>query len=282
MRVVALITAIVTGASGVVRAQSARQALERGSEAYNVADFESAVRLLSRGLDPAGGLRDTLWITAVHKLADALLELDADSVAAVWLRWALRQDRDMLVNTTNFPPAVVQAFETARAFVEASPQDQFSAGITWEWAAAGSDATRGRVRLEQIEIPISGRIEQGDFLIPGRSRSLAPGSYDILAAAAGYLPIRITAEVLPGVTTVIRLSPLPETAGYLYVVSRPWGTLYLDDEMLGYTPVAAHRLAPGTHELRIERSGYIPLDTIIIVEDYQRVRVGPLQLRPAR
>src|SRR5207247_1595150 len=81
---------------------------------------------------------------------------------------------------------------------------------------------------------------------------LPAGSYNVIVSAPGYLPTRLTVELLPGVTTVVAASLLPETAGLLYVAARPWATVFIDGDPIGYTSVAAHRLVSGRHVLRLE------------------------------
>ncbi len=51
----------------------------------------------------------------------------------------------------------------------------------------------------------------------------------------------------------------------LSVSSEPAGVVYVDGVQIGRTPVTNHRLAPGTHRLRIERTGYIPMGETIVV-----------------
>lgn len=48
-----------------------------------------------------------------------------------------------------------------------------------------------------------------------------------------------------------------ETAepGRLFVSSRPWGYLFIDDRLVGTTPIAGLVLTPGMHTLRIEQQG---------------------------
>src|SRR2546429_168097 len=112
-----------------------------------------------------------------------------------------------------------------------------------------SPSARGRCRA----LPARGLSRRGSPArprprSPGRGagpRRLPPGSYDVVVSAPGYFPTRLTVELLPGVETLIRVSLLPETAGLLYVTARPWGTLFVDGERVGYTSVAAHHVAPG-------------------------------------
>ncbi len=255
-------------------AQSGRQALTAGAERYLLADYRGAVPLLSRGLDPKTGPPDQLWLRGVERLTDVLLVLGQDSLAATWLRWAIRLAPELDVDAEIVPPAVVRAAAAARVFVASTPHDRFVARATFEWPPAFRAGNVGTVRLAPATIPITARIGADQFLRGGESRRLPLGSYDVVVSAPGYLPTRLTVEVLPGVTTVVAVSLLPETAGLLYVTARPWGTVFVDGQRIAYTGVAAHRLAAGRHVLRLERLSGAPADTTIVVGDRQQVRLS--------
>jgi hypothetical protein len=255
-------------------AQSGRQALAAGTERYLLADYHSAAPLLSAGLDPKAGSPDQTWRLGVERLADVLLVLRQDSLAATWLRWALRLAPDFDVDVEVVPPAVVRAARAARAFVDSTPSDPFVARTDFAWPEVFRADAPGTVRLASANIPITGRIGADQFLRGGDSRRLEPGSYDVVVSAPGYLPTRLTAEVLPGVTTVVLVSLLPETAGVLYVAARPWGTLSVDGQRIGYTTVGAHHIAAGRHALHLERDGRPAVDTTIVVGERQQARLS--------
>ena len=261
-------------AAGPAVAQSGRQALAAGTERYLLADYHSAAPLLSLGLDPKAGSPDKLWKLGAERLADVLLVLRQDSLAATWLRWAFRLDPQFDVDVEVVPPAVVRAARAARAFVDSTPRDPFVARTEFEWPNAFRVDAPGGVRLAAASVPITARIGADEFLRGSESRRLSPGSYDVVVSAPGYLPTRLTAEVLPGVTTVVHVSLLPETAGLLYVAARPWGTLSVDGQRIGYTSVAAHHVVPGSHALRLERDGRPAIDTTIVVAERQQVRLS--------
>jgi hypothetical protein len=255
-------------------AQTGRQALTTGTERYLLADYRGALPLLSRGLDPKAGPPNQLWKQGVERLADMLLVLRQDSLAATWLRWAIRLAPDFEVDPELVPPAVVRAAAAARAFVDATPVDRFVARTAFEWPIAISAQAPGIVRLAPAPIPITARVGADQFLRGGESRRLSSASYDVVVSAPGYLPTRLTVEVLPGVTTVVAVALLPETAGLLYVAARPWGTLFVDGQRVGYTSVAAHRVVPGRHVLRLAHERGAAKDTTIVVGERQAVRLS--------
>jgi hypothetical protein len=67
--------------------------------------------------------------------------------------------------------------------------------------------------------------------------------------------------------------------GFLFINSRPWGRVLVDGRPIGNTPVVRVPIAPGTHELRVERDGFYPFETIITVEPGANVRVTEIVLR---
>ena len=269
---VALTLAAAPAASAA--AQTGRQALTAGTERYLVADYEGAVSLLGKGLDPMTGPRNDLWLRGVERLADVLLVLRQDSLAATWLRWAIRIAPEFAVDEDVVPPVVVRAAAAARAYVDSTPQDRFVARTEYVWPAVFRIDAPGSVRLAPATIPITARIGVDQFIRGGESRRLPPGSYDVVVSAPGFLPTRLTVELLPGITTVVAVALLPETAGLLYVAARPWGTLFVDGTRIGYTGVAAHRLTPGRHVIRLERQQDSPIDTNIVVGDRQQIRLS--------
>ena len=255
-------------------AQTGRQALTAGTERYLVADYEGAVSLLGKGLDPTTGPPNDLWLRGVERLADVLLVLRQDSLAATWLRWAVRIAPEFAVDEDLVPPVVVRAAAAARAFVDSTPRDRFVARTEYVWPAVFRTDASGAVRLASATVPITARIGVDQFIRGGESRRLPPGSYDVVVSAPGFLPTRLTVELLPGVTTVVAVALLPETAGLLYVAARPWGTLLVDGKRIGYTSVAGYRLAPGRHEIRLERQRDPSIDTNIVVGDRQQIRLS--------
>lgn len=269
----------VLGCATTANAQSGRRALAAGGEHYLVADYSGAAPLLARGLDPRAGPLDEAWKQGVQRLADVLLVLRDDSLAATWLRWACRLSLDFEANEDVAPPVVVRAVRAARAYVESTPRDPFVADVEFHWSRAPDSNAAATVRLGAARIPITARVGADQFLRGADSRHLPPGSYEVVVSAPGYLPTRLTVELLPGVETLIRVSLLPETAGALSVAARPWGTVSIDGARIGYTSVAAHRVAPGSHVIRLTRDREPPRDTTVVFNAHQQVRLSWVERR---
>ncbi|HYT82939.1 MAG TPA: PEGA domain-containing protein [Gemmatimonadales bacterium] len=276
----ALAGVLAGGASG----QDPRSLLRLGAQAYDFAEYGAARAFLMAGLNPAAGPRDSLWVASVHRLAHILIEERKDSVAAVWLRWALRVHPGLVVDTVDFPPPVQDAFARARDFVADASSGDTLTETTWEWVR-GRGETQSGLRIERSGVAMSGFVEGIGPLPAGETQRVAAGSYTMVVSAPDYFfRARVTREVLPGITTVVRFrlrGLSSQVLGFLYVASTPWGSLYLDGEPTGYTPVAARPVAVGPHRLRIERAGYAPFDTIVTVGRDQRLRLGTIRLRAA-
>ncbi|MBI1723434.1 MAG: hypothetical protein HYR48_05965, partial [Gemmatimonadetes bacterium] len=201
--VLTLFLLLIIGQAGSLRAQGARDSLVSGHRAYDRADFAGAARLIAIGLDPAAGPRDSLWIAAVHKLTDALLVLQHDSLADVWLRWANRVAPDFGVDSLTFPPRVTSAILAARAAIRATPDDSL-AETSYEFTGETSPG-RGVLRVQRGTVNFLAVIDSLATALPDERMTLAAGIHTIRVSADGHRPVRLAREVLPGVTTVIRV-----------------------------------------------------------------------------
>jgi serine/threonine-protein kinase len=70
--------------------------------------------------------------------------------------------------------------------------------------------------------------------------------------------------------------------GRLFVSSRPWGQLYVDEKLIGPTPKAAVTIPAGQHLVRIARPGFRTVERSITVEPGADVRLIDLVLEAAR
>lgn len=64
----------------------------------------------------------------------------------------------------------------------------------------------------------------------------------------------------------------------LYVSSSVWGRLYVDDNLVGNTPVAGLSLAPGAHRVRIVRDGFRPYEREITLAPGRELRLVDVPL----
>jgi hypothetical protein len=165
-----------------------------------------------------------------------------------------------LVDRTAAAPAPAARAETARLLVRSSPS-----GAT----VAVDGATRGTTPLALRDLPFGTRrvsVGRAGYDTVERRVSLSadrPSRSVEVVLRATQAP-KSSAPVVPAATT-----------GALSVESRPAGAaVAIDGRLAGKTPLLLDRLAPGTHTVRIERSGYRPWATTIDVKPGDRARVA--------
>ena len=67
--------------------------------------------------------------------------------------------------------------------------------------------------------------------------------------------------------------------GHVWVSADPWGALFIDGTFVGNTPGINLPLGPGTHVVRIERDGYVPVERRFELEPGQEVRLMGIELQ---
>jgi hypothetical protein len=189
---------------GSARAQDPRDAMV--ARAVNEFDATRRLELLTSALNPTAGPPRGAWPVAVQLLAQTLIEDGQDSLAGVWLRWAVRLSPDLQPDTVQFLPKVVVAYRSAREFVLSTrtPGDS-AAATTWLWPAQETGERVGRLQVSTATLaaPVRVFVEGVGLIGPGGTAPVAPGSYAVNVSAAGYDSVRVMREVLPGVTTVL-------------------------------------------------------------------------------
>jgi predicted Ser/Thr protein kinase len=76
----------------------------------------------------------------------------------------------------------------------------------------------------------------------------------------------------------------PDSAGapgHLWVNSDPWGVLYIDGDSVGNTPVFNVTVPAGTHRLRVQQRGYLPVEDTVDVKPGQELRLTAIVLKRA-
>lgn len=158
-------------------------------------------------------------------------------------------------------------------------------------ARASASANAGRVLVRSTpsgaEVFVNGE-RRG--VTPLALRDLPFGAYAVRVVRSGFTPIEQRVAIDAGrparslevaLTRAVATATVPAAAadatlpGSLLVESRPAGARVLvDGAEVGVTPVALATVAPGTHTVRIERSGYAPVTTTARVEARTRARVA--------
>ncbi len=175
------------------------------AQAYKEFDTARRQQLLTRCLNPSAGAPRGAWPLGVQLLAQTLIEDGRDSAADVWLRWAVRLAPDLQPDTVQFLPRVIAAYRAARDYVSRTRTLGDSAtATTWLWPAQESADGVGRLQISAgLGVPVQVAVQGVGSIGVGGSITLGPGSYQITAAATGYDSVRVTREVVPGVTTVL-------------------------------------------------------------------------------
>jgi hypothetical protein len=192
--------------AGSLRAQDPRDALV--GRAFNEFDAQRRLQLLMGAVNPTAGPPRGAWPVGVQLLAQTLIEDKQDSLAGVWLRWAVRLSPDLQPDTVQFLPQVVTAYRSARAFVlRTRTAGDSAAPTTWLWPAQQTAERDGGIQIASSTVPLRVEIKGVGLVAPGGRVTLAPNSYEIAVSAAGRDSLRVTREVLPGVTTVVEFLP---------------------------------------------------------------------------
>jgi len=201
---------------GVLSAQQARnQRIAAAQQAYQEFDTGRALELLRAALNPREGPQDSAWAYGVQLLGQIVAESGDTAQANTWFRWAFRLAPSTPIDSVNFLPDVVQAMRRARTGAAPSAGDVVSR-TTWEWGV-GAPAGQGRLQIlaPRVTAPLNALVRGVGVVQSGQTITAAAGSYDIEAAAEGFLPTQLRREILPGVVTVVELNLLPVSAGVL-------------------------------------------------------------------
>jgi len=103
--------------------------------------------------------------------------------------------------------------------------------------------------------------------------SKAPGA-NLLNAPRAERPVR-QEERLP-------VNADPNAAGGLFAITRPLGAqVFLDNKLIGTTPLFMSQLSSGSHEVRLELPGFRAYSSSIQVEPSRRFRLA-VQLNETR
>lgn len=210
IRRVGLIILVAIGGARPLLAQDARDALV--ARAFSEFDTARRMQLLRSALNPTSGPPRGAWGMGVQLLAQTLIEEHQDTLAVLWLRWAVRLAPDLQPDSVQFLPQVAAAYASARSYVAKTRSGGDSAvATTWLWGPADTAGRMGGIQIAASAEPIRLDIHGAGLIAPGARMSLAPGSYEI-AVSSGSTNLLITREVLPGVTTVLDFHTAPTVA----------------------------------------------------------------------
>jgi hypothetical protein len=192
-------------------AQQTREALIR--QARDEFDEAARLQLLARAADPGLGARDSLWAVGVFDLAQNLIGGGRPEAGAVWLSWVARHAPRWTIDRSYYSPSTIRAYDQAVPKVRSEEAaDSLPVETSWRWPRAFDPSGRGSIEVATANpsVPLTVTVEGGQAIASGGSLTLQPGTYELVAAAPGFVTARVTREVLPGVTTVLEFD-LPPT-----------------------------------------------------------------------
>jgi hypothetical protein len=169
---------------------------------------------------------------------------------------------------------------TARAMPDATRAAQTDAGLLIHSTPAGARVTIDGVDRGTTPVAVRG-LALGTRLV-GISRV----GYETAERLVTLTPSRPSRTLDVDLVAVTRVAPrdVPAPAapaasvaasGSLVVDSRPSGAMVtVDGRPSGNTPVTLTAVAPGRHTVRIERPGYRPVTTTVMIKSGERARVA--------
>ena len=170
-----------------------------------------ALELLSSAADPTTLPTDSLWAVSVHEIALRLMGGQQPALVSTWLRWSARHGTQWPIDPSFFPPALVEAYQQAASEAGATDDPVDGVATSWRWPNAFSMSAPGTIEAVssdptvQFSVAVAGR----ESFQGGSSLNLQPGSYELVASAEGFEPLRLTREVLPRVGTVLEFDLKP-------------------------------------------------------------------------
>ncbi len=178
--------------------------IRNAMQAYDDFETETALGLLKVAVNPAVGPTDSVWAAGIQLLSQMLIEEGQDSLANVWMRWAVRTAPDMEVDRITYLPEVIRAYESAQRTVDTEEPGDAVAETSYEWQAGISEEMGAlRLRAGEMSIPVRVEIVGIGAVGTGSPLRLRPSTYTVRVSAQGYPDAEVTREVLPGIVTVL-------------------------------------------------------------------------------
>ncbi len=231
------------------------------------------------------GTRVTRLAAGRRKLArgfGALVVLAAGTGGAIWLanqnvRWPTGnglQEPDSGMGQVASTAAGDDSVATAQASGGEPPSSQRDSVREPEGTPPAPQPTTGRVVL-------AGLPPSATVLIDGRARTgtsfdLSSGFHEIRMVAPGFEPQVDTLDVSAGDVAIHRVrarpipaepqvAPVPQFGVLVVQTTGGWARIYVDDRFRREGRAHRDTLPAGMHRLRLERPGYVTVDTTVTV-----------------
>jgi hypothetical protein len=211
---------LVLGLAAAPSAQAQDRAtlLQQATAAYDDFDPQRAIRLARAALNPALGSLDSTWTRGVHLLAQILIEEQQGALAGTWARWAMRSNPALEIDSVGYLAGVVDTLRAARAAAVRTAGDEVTRE-SYAWPTPAATTTEARLRLAPSAVPVSLLVRGIGLVGAGPGLVLPPGTHELEVSASGFLPVRLTREALPGVTTELAFTLVPSTAAATSLVA---------------------------------------------------------------
>ena len=92
-------------------------------------------------------------------------------------------------------------------------------------------------------------------------------------------PRPVATQPVPSAPVATPTTEIPQAPGQLFINSRPWGRVYIDDDFVGNTPQAGITIAAGVHTIRVVRDGYETYEAEIDISSGRQRRITDIVLR---
>ncbi len=146
-------------------------------------------------------------------------------------------------------------------------------------SASTSGSSAVDTPMEFFEVPEPAMQDPAPARETAESPTPPPSTQVEQPAPAQSTPTQTPVQTQPRPTqTPVRQAPV--APGLLFVNASPWGQVYIDDELVGNTPLRGMEISPGSHRIRVVRDGFIPFETEIQVAPGQHRRLTNIVLTP--
>ncbi len=145
----------------------------------------------------------------------------------------------------------------------------------------GAAVVAGLFLLIKLMQPAASPPAMPSVVIPAPAATQAPATTAPPSTDPGQpsrTPVRASAGAPSGPTA----APVAAEMGLLFINASPWGEVFVNDELLGTTPLAALPVAPGEHTIRVVREGYQPFERTVSVAPGQQIRLTNIVLEAAQ
>jgi serine/threonine-protein kinase len=207
----------------------------------------------------------------------------ADSVAEI-IRLQCTEPPPLLSELReDLPERVVDGIDQA---LSKDPDDRFQSVIDFLSAIGGRRPPQAPER--RLSSPLTEAVTERLDATPvtARRRASAPRALGWVKLTLGATVIAVGGWAVGSVTSNTASAndaaptavTVPEP-GHLWVSADPWGELYIDGTFVGNTPALRLTLGPGTHVVRIERDGYVPVERRFELASGQEIRLTGIELQ---